>query len=187
MHFAVQPFNVDKMFTLHCRNALKGFACLPSRPTSTDIVRVSSVGHRLDFWRIQQIKIPKVTPVSIHRSLPHTTSSTRYFLSFFRSLRLSSYKCRHQNCSIQSLWKRSERDRCGGNEKYELIMVVGGGGGAGVRCREANGGSPTSAPNHRHILVILQHCLILFVQIEHGDGIQLGGHATWLRCQIDIY
>lgn len=44
----------------------------------------------------------------------------------------------------------------------------------------------TSAANHRHILIVFQHHLILIVQIEHRNGIQLCGHTARLRRQITV-
>ena len=43
--------------------------------------------------------------------------------------------------------------------------------------------SPAAAANDRHVLVVLQHHLVLLVQIQHRDGGQLGRHAARLRCE----
>ena len=39
---------------------------------------------------------------------------------------------------------------------------------------------PTAAGLHHHVLVVLEHHLVPLVQVQHGDGRQLGGHAAGL-------
>lgn len=42
----------------------------------------------------------------------------------------------------------------------------------------AGRGSATATAQHRHVLVVLQHNFVLFVQVQHGNGRQRGGHTA---------
>lgn len=42
------------------------------------------------------------------------------------------------------------------------------------------GGSAAPAPLHHHLLVVFQDHLVILIQVEHGNGAQLRGHAAGL-------